>query len=101
MQASPIVSRFDFWIPQAIVLLGLLITYSSIRRDRRKEADAQLIRHEQNIARLDSLREFQNTQILLNDAHSKQISELKVQTAQLTEIVRGQNRRLIMLEDRH
>lgn len=98
------VSRFDYYLPQALVLLGLLFTYVQLRRERKKEiidqATTQALRHQENISRLDALKEFQTMQIQLNRSNDMQLNELKIQTAKLTAIVEGQNRRLILLEDR-
>lgn len=105
-----IVQTAPFWsfnIGHVLVLCGIVIAWLQYRvnlnkqlEQQNKERDEQLIRHNENQRRLDTLLEFQRTQIEVNRKRDEQIGELKTQTATLTQIARGIDRRLEMLEDK-
>lgn len=83
-----------------LVLIGLLLTYRSYKIEAKKQSDTQMTQHIQNSTKLENLTIFHAAQMEMNEAHSKQLTEMQVQTATLTQIASGQERRLQMLEDR-
>jgi hypothetical protein len=102
---------WDFNIGHAIelgVFGSAVLAYRLERgRDARDRADArekiiqeQAIMHAENTRRLQGLAEFHKAQQLLNQKSDSQIAELGKQTAILTQMASGQERRLQMLEGR-
>jgi phage-related minor tail protein len=92
-------------------LVGILIAYEKLKGDdRRREEDHRLTReteirlqtemHTENRGKFDILIAFHKSQQDINRLRDKQLAEMENQTARLEEIVKGQNRRLEMLEDR-
>lgn len=109
MQATP------FWDLNFghMVEIGLLfLAYVDFRASRAKDAgerervkkdllESQAEMHAENKGRLATLFEFQRAQLILNEKRDQQISLLSTQSARLTELAAGQERRLQMLEDRN
>ena len=129
MQAAP----FLFQVPQssqppfplliftvctlAINALGFFLAWRKYQTDRKNDLEERrrvrestikddAERHAENRAKMDSLLEFQRSQLLLNQQRDQQIMELKEQTAQIKasnhamgEIAKAMNRRLERLED--
>jgi hypothetical protein len=104
---------FFFWfrLSDIITFLAMIVGALKYKSDRSKDLlDRQVAReaaikqgaerHAENKSKLDVLMDFQRDQIMLNRQRDTQIGELKIQTAKLTEIALGVDRRLIMLEDR-
>lgn len=112
----------SFWDIKAVdvaVVLAVIVAYLSYRLDKRaalnevhrtataqkgihdKLVEEQTRMHEQNRNRLDILLEFHKNQLEVNRKRDLQITELQLQTATLTQIARGIDRRLEMLEDKN
>ena len=81
-------------------VIGVYIAYIKLAGERRKEQQALGEMHTENRMKLDSLLRFQTNQEEINRKRDHAINELKNQTGMLTEITKGFNRRLEMLEDR-
>lgn len=100
------------YIGQLIDAGLLAVTYAgfrlSARHDKKeaqqkREADKliQERRHTENTERLIVLQAFHENQVLFNTKQHEQISLLREQTAALTQIAQGLDRRLILIEDRN
>lgn len=118
MQVQTQIPFWSFHLGDLIVLLGIVIaalTYLSDRgrqSDERRETREKMVEeqtrmHEENKQafaenrrRLDQLEESREDHEKVNRKRDEQISLLSQQTATLTEMARGMNRRLEMLEDR-
>jgi hypothetical protein len=83
-----------------LVFGTLIIMLLSYRSDRRKEVTAQLTMHAENKEKLETLTAFQEAQQELNRMRDQQINQLTQQTATLTQMAAGQERRLQMIENR-
>lgn len=92
---------FDFKLPDLVVLLGLVLSVLSFRREARRAHDEQLKMHTENTIKLENLSDFHNKQKDLNDKNTEMINELKIQTSTLAEIAKGIDRRLELMEDRN
>lgn len=88
------------YVSNALVLMGVLVAYTNLRRENKKEVIDQASRHQENISRLESLRQFQSAQGRFNELRDEELGQLKIQTSRITAILEGQNRRLEMLENR-
>lgn len=108
---SPTPPFFQIHLGEALVILGLILTWLQYRLDRskttaerkeeeRKALETQIQMHSENKQRLDALAEFHRAQLLINERWDTQIEQLKLQTTSLTEIAKATNRRLEMLEDK-
>ena len=93
----------NFWhidLGNIILMAGLLVSYAAYRVDRRGHDEEQIKMHQDNKNKLDQLLRFQSDQTEINSNIAKQVHELSTQTATITEMAAGLNRRLIMMEDR-
>jgi hypothetical protein len=108
IQATPF---WDFNIGHAIELGVFGSAVLAYRLERRKDSrdrnDArekiiqeQATMHAENTRRLEALAEFHKAQQVLNQKSDSQLAELGKQTAILSQIASGQERRLQMLENR-
>jgi hypothetical protein len=105
MQDAPFLSiHLGDWL----VLGGLgvaIATYvqgshkASHERDEALKQQTQM--HTENKERLGVLMDFHDQQKNLNVTRDAQVTELKQQTATLMQMAAGQERRLVMLEDRN
>jgi hypothetical protein len=104
-------SFFEVKIGNIITLAGIVLAYFSYLRDQRKQSEerrelreaeirAQAIMHTENQNKFDSLITFHREQVGINRMRDKQLSEMEQQTAILSEIAKGMDRRLQMLEER-
>ena len=110
--SPPDVATFwSFNAGNVIATIAVVIAYLAYRLDTKKEALSrrktldELIKeqaemHSDNRNRLEQLAEFHRQQMIVNQKRDEQISELKTQTATLTQIAKGIDRRLELLEER-
>lgn len=100
----------NFSIGDMAVVGTLLVSMLSYHRSRRREnrqaleASEKLLReqermHSQNKQRLDALLEFRQAQELVNRKRDEQIANLSTICATFSELARGMNRRLEIVED--
>jgi hypothetical protein len=104
-------SFWSFHLGNIIELGVVVVAYAAYRGDQRKQGrerkearetmlQEQATMHAQNTQRLETLSSFHATQLEVNNKRDMQISLLMQQTSSLTEIARGLDRRLEMIEDR-
>lgn len=91
-----------------IEILVVLLAYLGYRRESRKDAtEREAVRikqaelHRENTLKLESLIRFNEEQSKINRQRDTQINLLSIQTAQLTSIAQGLDRRIVIIEDKH
>lgn len=84
-----------------LVEVGVLIlAYLGYRKETSKAKTDQLLLHKENQMKMDAIIEFNKSQVEANRQRDTQVNLLSTQTAQLTTLAQGFERRLTMLEDR-
>lgn len=85
-------------------IIALRLDFNKKEKEQKKEREewlqAQTQMHTENKMRLEALMQFQDHQMDVNSKRDIQVSELQRQTATITEIAKGMDRRLQMIEDR-
>ena len=91
-------NMWQFYLAQGLVLVGVLIGYAQTRRDRRQDEMKRIAHGERLDAKLEILVEFHRTQTEFNRNRDTELTELKIQSAKLTEIATAMSKRLDFLE---
>ena len=87
-----------------VSVLALRLDFNKRTNDQKKEHDeyisSQAKMHAENQFRLESMMQFQRTQLEVNSKRDQQVGELQRQTATIIEIAKAIDRRVQMLEDK-
>lgn len=99
---------FKFHIGNIIEIVVVILAILGYKRETKKDStdratviQNQAILHNENKIKLDSILEFNKSQAIVNSQRDTQINLLATQTAQLTTLTQGLERRLVMLEDKN
>lgn len=97
---------FHVGVGDVIAAIAMAVVYSSFRlenkkagREREKIIGEQVKMHTENRNDLANLLTFQKLQMDVNAKRDEQVKQLSIQTATITEIARGLNRRLELVEN--
>jgi hypothetical protein len=89
----------------SVVVAFLAYWRDQTKQEREREivraniAHEQAMMHQENQRRLEAVLKFQVSQEEINKKRDEQVSLLRIEAAQLTQIARAQDRRLQMIED--